>query len=239
MNRKKAVFNWSGGKDSAHALWKAMQSGEYDIVALLTTINRDTKLSTMHDIPMALLEEQSRSIGIPLRVVDLQPQGNMEEYNRSMGAAVEHFKAQGVTHFIFGDIFLHDVRSYREKQLKPMGIETVEPLWGPTTEEVMEDYLQSGFKTVVVTTMGDGLGEAAIGKEIDREFVDHLPDGCDPNGENGEYHTFCYDGPIFACPIPFHIAKVSQASYEVKMDNGKTEKFSYYFSQLEKGYKAR
>ena len=107
MNRKKAVFNWSGGKDSAHALWKAMQSGEYDIVALLTTINRDTKLSTMHDIPMALLEEQSRSIGIPLRVVDLQPQGNMEEYNRSMGAAVEHFRAQvDPTRIGLGDIFI-------------------------------------------------------------------------------------------------------------------------------------
>lgn len=119
MERIKAVFNWSGGKDSAHALLRAMQSGKYEIVALLTTVNRDTHRSTMHGIPTALLQAQADSIGIPLHIVDLTPKGNMEDYGAAMSHAVEHFKAQGVTCFIFGDIFLHDVRKYRERQLAP------------------------------------------------------------------------------------------------------------------------
>lgn len=117
MERIKAVFNWSGGKDSAHALLRAQQSGEYEIVALLTTVNRDTHRSTMHGIPTALLQMQAESIGVPLYIVDLTPKGNMEDYDVAMSRAVEHFKTQGVTRFIFGDIFLHDVRKYREQQL--------------------------------------------------------------------------------------------------------------------------
>ena len=162
MERIKAVFNWSGGKDSAHALLRAQQSGEYEIVALLTTVNRDTHRSTMHGIPTALLQMQAESIGVPLYIVDLTPKGNMEDYDVAMSRAVEHFKTQGVTRFIFGDIFLHDVRKYREQQLSPHGIEIVEPLWGKSSEEVMNDFLVSGFRTVVVTTMADGLGLSLI-----------------------------------------------------------------------------
>ena len=115
MERKKSVFNWSGGKDSAHALWRAMQSDEYEIVALLTTANRSTRRSTMHGIPESLLLAQAERIGVPLHVVDLVPQGGMEDYGEAMTRAVGHFRQQGVTHFIFGDIFLHDVRRYREE----------------------------------------------------------------------------------------------------------------------------
>lgn len=205
MERTKAVFNWSGGKDSAHALWRAIESQRYEIVALLTTVNHDTRRSTMHGIPFPLLQAQAASIGIPLHAVDLTPKGDMEDYQTAMSQAVAHFKAQGVTHFIFGDIFLHDVRKYREQQLAPHGIEVVEPLWGRSSETVMHDFLASGLQTVVVTTMADGLGAAAIGRTIDSDFIASLPAGTDPNGENGEYHTFCYDGPIFrthARPVP-------------------------------------
>ena len=233
MKKIKAVFNWSGGKDSAHALWKAISSGKYDIIALLTTINRNTRLSTMHDIPISLLEEQSRSIGIPLYTVQLIPHGDMQDYSKAMEKAVIHFKQQGVSHFIFGDIFLHDVRSYREKQLAPMGMETVEPLWGMTSEEAIASYLDAGFKAVVVTTMDNGLGEAAIGKELDRSFLEQLPEDCDPNGENGEYHTFCYDGPIFSFPIPFLMGKSEKQSYDIRMENGSVQTFTYCFSRLE------
>ena len=203
MERIKTVFNWSGGKDSAHALLRAQQSDNYEIVALLTTVNRATRRSTMHDIPLQLLQVQADSIGIPFHVVNLAPKGNIEDYGAAMSQAVMHFKVLGVTHFIFGDIFLHDVRKYREQQLARHGIEVVEPLWGKTSEKVMEDFLVSGLRTVVVTTMADGLGAEAIGREIDRDFIGSLPDGFDPNGENGEYHTFCYGGPIFRYPIPF------------------------------------
>ena len=232
MEKIKAVFNWSGGKDSAHALWRAIRSGRYEIVALLTTVNRDTHRSTMHGIPMPLLEAQAESIGIPLQVVDLTPKGNMEDYAEAMSRAVEEFKARGVTHFIFGDIFLHDVRKYREQQLAPHGIEVVEPLWGQSSEEVMRDYLATGLKTVVVTTMADGLGAGAIGQVIDAGFVASLPAGTDPNGENGEYHTFCHDGPIFRSPVSFRLGEPFSESYDIRLDDGGTKTYTYWFADL-------
>lgn len=231
--RKKAVFNWSGGKDSAHALWRAMRSGAYDIVALLTTVNDDTRRSTMHAIPQPLLEAQARSIGIPLHVVDLTPQGNMEDYGAAMSRAVSHFKAAGVTHFIFGDIFLHDVRRYREQQLAPHGIAVVEPLWGETSEEVMRGFLASGLRTLVTTTTDDGLGRDAIGRTVDAAFVASLPAGVDPNGENGEYHTFCYDGPIFRTPVRFRLGLPFSQSCDIRLDDGTQKRYTYWFAGLE------
>lgn len=228
----KAVFNWSGGKDSAHALWRAIESGRYEIAALLTTVNRDTRRSTMHAIPTALLEAQAASIGIPLHTVDLTPKGNMEDYATAMREAVEHFKSQGVTHFIFGDIFLHDVRRYRERQLAPHGIEVVEPLWDKSSEEVMHDFLASGLKTVIVTTTEDGLGAAALGRMVDREFVASLPADADPNGENGEYHTFCYDGPIFRWQVPFRLGETLRRNYDIRLDDGTTATYTYWFADL-------
>lgn len=233
MERIKAVFNWSGGKDSAHALWRAVESQRYEIVALLTTVNRDTRRSTMHGIPLPLLQAQAESIGIPLAIVDLTPKGNMEDYETAMSHAVAQFKEQGVTHFIFGDIFLHDVRKYREQQLAPHGIEVVEPLWGRSSEEVMRDFLDSGLQTVVVTTMADGLGAAAIGHTIDREFIASLPADTDPNGENGEYHTFCYDGPIFRTRVPFRLGEPFSRSYDVRLDDGTVKTYSYWFADLQ------
>lgn len=119
MEKPKAVFNWSGGKDSALALYKVLKEGKYEVVALLTTVNRDKQRSTMHDIPLALLEKQAKSIGIPLHIVNLPPAGSSEDYKNKMLETVEAFKDKGVTHFIFGDIFLHDVRKYREEALNP------------------------------------------------------------------------------------------------------------------------
>lgn len=232
MNKIKAVFNWSGGKDSAHALLRAVESEKYEIVALLTTVNRDTHRSTMHGIPLTLLEAQAASIGIPLYIVDLTPKGNMEDYSSAMSQAVQHFKDLGVTHFIFGDIFLHDVRQYREQQLAPYDIKVVEPLWGESSKKVMENFLSSGLKTIIVTTMADGLGAAAIGKLIDREFVSLLSANIDPNGENGEYHTFCYDGPIFQYPVAFHLGEAFSQSYDIRLDDGTVQTYSYWFANL-------
>ena len=230
--KKKAVFNWSGGKDSAHALWRVMQTNEYDIIALLTTTNSKTQLSTMHNIPIDLLEAQSESIGIPLFVVPLTPRGNMDDYSTAMRHAATHFKEMGVTHFIYGDIFLNDIRRYREAELAPLGITVVEPLWGGTSAEIIEAYLNTGLQTIIVTTEANGLGIEAIGKIIDRNFVDSLPAECDPNGEKGEYHTFCFDGPIYKYPIPFKLGKPVQKSYDINLDDGTTKTYTYCFANL-------
>ena len=228
----RAVLKWSGGKDSAHALWRVMREGMYRVEALLTTVNRATRKSTMHDIPLPLLEAQAERIGIPLYIVDLTPSGDMADYSEAMSCAVGHFRAQGITHFIFGDIFLHDVRRYREEQLAPYGIEVVEPLWGAASPEVMDGFLSTGLRCVVVTTMYDGLGLSAIGREVDAAFVASLPSNVDPNGENGEYHTFCYDGPIFSSPVPFALGSPSMRSYDISLDDGTIRRYTYCFADL-------
>lgn len=230
--KKKAIFNWSGGKDSALALYKILQNQEYEIISLLTTVNSATDRSSMHAIPVSLLRKQAQSIGLPLYIVELAPTGEMVGYNQAMLKATEHFKALGVTHFIFGDIFLFDVRSYREKQLNPHGIEVVEPLWDKSTTQIMEEFLESGLKTIVVTTMANLLDENYVGRNIDEEFVKKLPKDIDICGENGEYHTFCYDGPIFNYPISYSLGKPFLVSNEVKMEDGTLQTFTYWYSNL-------
>ena len=232
MEKKKAVMNWSGGKDAAHALLRVMQSEEYEVVALLTTINQTNQLSTMHHIPLSLLEAQSESIGIPLELVELKPAGNMEDYTLAMTKAIQKLKEKGVTHFIYGDIFLEEIRTYRESVLAPFGITLVEPLWGNTSAEIMEAYLTTGLKTVIVTTENKGLGLEAIGKIIDRDFIEQLPANCDPNGENGEYHTFCFDGPIYRYPVPHRLGTPFRKSYDINLDDGTTQTFTYCFADL-------
>lgn len=231
--RKKAVFNWSGGKDSALALHRAIASGEYEIISLLTTVNRGTGRSSMHAIPEKILHAQSESIGIPLKIVYLSDNGEMIDYEQAMSGAVIGFKELGATHFIFGDIFLHDVRSYREKQLAPHGLEVVEPLWDMGVSQVMEEFLASGLHTVVVTTMADLLGREFIGRTIDSSFVADLPSGVDVCGENGEYHTLCYDGPIFRHPVMFSLGEPFLFSHEVGMEDGSRQTFSYWFANID------
>lgn len=229
----RAVFNWSGGKDSALALYKTLQAGEYDVVALLTTVNRVSRRSSMHGIPHSLLQLQADSIGLPLYVVDLRPQGDMADYENAMEKAVNCFKEQGVKHFIFGDIFLEEVRRYREKQLAPYGIEVVEPIWGRSSAEIVEEFLSSGLQTVVVTTTAGKLDEAFVGRRIDRAFLCDLPEGVDVCGENGEYHTFCYAGGMFSYPVPFTLGKPRKESFPVKLEDGTEQVCSYWFADLQ------
>ncbi|PVU85329.1 hypothetical protein BB559_000579 [Furculomyces boomerangus] len=229
----KTVFNWSGGKDSSLALYKILQQKQYDVVALLTTVNRDSKKSTMHNIPNELLERQAERIGIPLYIVDLIPEGNMADYEREMTKAVNHFKDIGVTHFVFGDIFLQDIYEHRKKNLEPHGITVVEPLWGKTSEKVMQEFFASGLKTIIVTTMADVLGEKYIGKHIDQTLVNDMPENADICGENGEYHTFCYAGPIFSSPVPYTLGKPTKKTFNIKLDDGTSKDYSYWFANLD------
>ncbi|WP_027125402.1 ATP-binding domain-containing protein [Gelidibacter mesophilus] len=228
--RKKAVFNWSGGKDSALALLKTLQENELEVVSLLTTINQDTLTSSIHAIPLKFLLKQADSIGISLYSVPLSE--GKKTYEEGMAEAIRHFKNQGVTHFIFGDIFLADVKLYRESKLHPLGIEVVEPLWGKTSEEVMHEFLKSGIKTKIIVTQADKLDQSFIGKEIDSAFVKSLPVGIDLCGENGEYHTFSYDGELFKYKIDFEICEANLISYDFKMDDGEVKSYEYWQAEI-------
>lgn len=232
MRAKKAVFNWSGGKDSALALYKIMQNEEYEVVSLLTTVNRQSGRSTMHGIPTSLLLKQAESIGLPLYIVDLTPKGNIVDYETAMTAAINHFLQRGIDHFVFGDIFLHDVRSYREKQLSPYGITVVEPLWDKTSEQIMDEFLESGLQTVIVTITEGVVSETLIGRVIDRALIESLPQEVDVCGENGEYHTFCYAGGMFREPVAFSLGEPIRQTYPVNLSDGSTKDFTYWFANL-------
>lgn len=227
MNKtRKTVFNWSGGKDSALALQKLLKSGSYEVVSLLTTINSDTETSSIHSIPVSTLEKQARCIGIPLYKVYVSK--DLKNYETSMRKVVTHFKQQGVECFAFGDIFLADIKAYRERKLNPLGIEVLEPLWNMTSEEVMRDFLASGIKTRLIVTQADKLTAAYIGKELDAELVASFPEDVDLCGENGEYHTLAYDGDLFRVPLEFEISRTIKISHDILLDSGETKRFDYW-----------
>ena len=227
---KKAVFNWSGGKDSALALQKVLEGKEFEIIALLTTITAETNTSSIHGIPLELLKKQAQSIGIPLYLVGLTK--DIKTYEDEMLKAVNHFKQLGVAHFIFGDIFLTDVKNYRESKLLPLGIEVVEPLWGKTSLEVMGEFLKSGIKSKIIVTQADKLDQSFIGRDLDRSVIDSFPINVDVCGENGEYHTLSYAGDLFKTPIDFAILETVLITHEFKLDTGEIKKCDYWQAKL-------
>jgi len=206
ISRPKAIFCWSGGKDSAYCLHKVLTANLYDVIGLLTTVNATHRRVSMHGVREELLRLQAESIGIPLRIVYVSD-GTNEEYEKEMETALLEAKAKGANHVIFGDIFLEDLRAYREQNLAKVGMQAVFPLWKRNTAELISDFLREGFKTITCCTNDAWLGQDQVGHLIDLHFIETLPAAVDPCGENGEYHTFCFDGPLFSHPVNFTVGE--------------------------------
>ena len=223
---EKAILNWSGGKDSALALQKVLKENEFEIIALLTTFNEVDESSSAHSIPLHLIEKQAASIGIPLYPVFIDKSPN--DYENKMLLAVNHFKAKGVNHFIYGDLYLDEIRNYRESKLNPQGIDVVEPIWGQTPKKTIQAFLNSGIKAKIVTTQADKLDESYIGKEINQELIENLPNGVDVCGENGEFHTFVYAGDLFENEIEFEIEETYKLSFDIKLNTDEVNTFEYW-----------
>jgi len=228
--RKKAVFNWSGGKDSALALQKVLQENEFEVIALLTTFNEADESSSAHSVPLSLMEKQAQAIGIELYPIFINKSPN--DYENKMLKAVEYFKSRGVAHFIFGDLYLDEIRTYRESKLNPHGIEVVEPIWGNSPKETMQSFLKSGLKVKIITTQADKLGESFIGQDLSLELIENLPKDIDICGENGEYHTFVYAGNIFKNEVYFQIEKAYKISFDIKLDTGEVKAYEYWQAKL-------
>ncbi|UOK41845.1 MULTISPECIES: diphthine--ammonia ligase [Flavobacterium] len=212
--KKKALFNWSSGKDSALALYKTLQNSEIEIVSLLTSVNKQYNRISMHGVRAELLEQQAQSIGLPLYKMEIPEMPTMEVYEDVMRQALNHFKEKGVTHSVFGDIFLEDLRKYREDKLAEMQLEGVFPLWKIDTKELIQEFLDLGFKTIVTCVNERNLDKSFVGRVIDEQFITDLPENVDVCGENGEFHTFTFDGPIFSKPIDFEIGEIVYRKYE-------------------------
>jgi uncharacterized protein (TIGR00290 family) len=235
-------MNWSGGKDSSLCLYKAIQEKKYNIEYLLTSVNKTHKRISMHGVRQELLYKQAEAIGIPLKLVELSEKPEMGEYETEMEKKVLEIKNEGIHNTLFGDIFLEDLRKYREEKLSQLGITAHFPLWNIPSLVLMEEFISLGFKAIIVCINEKFLDKSFCGRIIDENFVKDLPKDVDICGENGEYHSFVFDGPIFTRPVEFKKGEIVYKEYPKPKTDKKAcfreprdyerENYGFYFCDL-------
>ncbi|WP_185209360.1 diphthine--ammonia ligase [Chryseobacterium sp. C3] len=232
--KPKAIFNWSSGKDSALALYKILKEEKFEVTSLLTSINKEFQRISMHGVHVSLLEKQAESLGFPLIKMELPKEPSMEEYREIIGRTMTEIQSQGITHSIFGDIFLEDLKKYREDQLRSIGMEGVFPLWKINTTDLIREFLDLGFKTIVTCVNETYLDKSFAGRIIDEDFIKDLPENVDVCGENGEFHTFTFNGPLFKNPVEFEIGEIVKKTYpKPKSDeNSEDDEYVFWFCDL-------
>ena len=200
--KERVVVGWSGGKDSALALREIVASDAFEVVALVTTVTSGYDRISMHGVRCALLDEQAAAIGVPLRKVTIPPGASNAQYEAAMHEALREFKWAGVTRVVFGDLFLTEIRAYRDRMLAEIGMTAIYPVWGRDTTELARDFIAYGFEAVLVCVDPKQIDPAFAGRTFDASLLRDLPPTADPCGENGEFHTFVYNGPIFRRAVP-------------------------------------
>ena len=210
----KAFLNWSGGKDSALSLYHILQEKKFDVKLLVTTLSMEYQRISMHGVRAELLNQQASCINLPLHKIWLPEMPSMEVYNEVMRENLLELKRTGIGYSIFGDIFLEDLRKYREEKLKEVGLKGQFPLWKRNTEELINEFIDLGFKAILVCVDERCLEKSFVGRIIDRKLINDLPENVDPCGENGEYHSFVFDGPLFEKPVPFKKGEVVYKQYD-------------------------
>ena len=201
------VFSWSGGKDSVLALF-LLNREKFNVRTLITSISEEYIRVSMHGVRKELLEKQANSIGIPVITISLPKETTNEEYEKIMKREMLYFKSHRIYHVVFGDIFLEDIRNYRESNLSKIGMKAMFPLWKKDTMELAQNFINLGFKAIITSIDSKFLDGSFVGKIFDRDFLDSLPPNVDPCGENGEFHSFVFDGPIFSYPIKFQKGEI-------------------------------
>ena len=196
MNEK-ILFSWSGGKDSAMSLFEVQKNSSDEISALLTTVTEDYDRISMHGVRRVLLEQQAASLGLPLEKIYITKNASNDEYEAKMKTKLMEYQSRGVSSVVFGDIFLEDLRKYREENLSKIGMKGIFPIWKRDTTKLANTFMDLGFKAVITCIDSKALDKTFVGRPYDKQFLADLPSGVDPCGENGEFHSFVYDGPIF------------------------------------------
>ncbi|MBS1916561.1 MAG: diphthine--ammonia ligase [Bacteroidetes bacterium] len=230
-------MNWSGGKDSALCLYKAMLSKQFFISHLLTSVNAAHNRISMHGVRRSLLNAQADAIGIPLTTIELPEQPGMQEYEQAMMHKVARLKQCGCTHAIFGDIFLEDLKIYREKKLAEVDIVCAFPLWKKDTTTLVKEFISLGFRSIIVCVNEKYLDKSFCGRVIDESFLNDLPSNVDPCGENGEFHSFVFEAPIFRNPVSCATGEIVYRKYNAPdtddndSHSGASE-YGFYFCDL-------
>lgn len=212
------VLSWSGGKDAVLCLKRMVADDMATVECLLTVASEEYCRSSQHGVRIELVEEQARRLGLPLHTVWLPPAASLETYNRYMDDALTNIAARGIDTAAYGDVFLEDLRTFRERRLTRLGMTGRFPLWQQPTDKVARSFLDAGFRAVVVCVNAQKLDRNFVGRPFDHTFLDALPDGVDPCGEHGEFHTFVYDGPLFSDPVPIERGKVVYRTYETRTE---------------------
>lgn len=205
--RTSVVMSWSGGKDSCIALHDIQKTEKYRVAALLTTLTRDYDRISMHGVRRILLEQQADSLGLPLREVFISKGASNQEYETAMEEAFSAYREQGIDSIVFGDLFLEDIKAYREQFLARHNMRGLFPVWKRDTPGFIKRFIELGFKAVVTCVDSKALDQSYAGRLIDKDFLSSLPVDVDPCGENGEFHSFVYDGPIFKNAVKFSIGE--------------------------------
>lgn len=197
MMKTKAYLNWSSGKDAMLALHQLENDRDYSVEKLVTTVNSEHDRISMHGVRKTLLQQQAKSLGLPLEIINLKGDISLSAYNETMETHLKKLKNEGFSTVVFGDILLEDLKAYRENQLKKIGLKAVFPLWKKNTTNLIEIFLDLGYKAIVVCVNAKVLDKSFCGRLIDEKFLSDLPENVDPCGENGEFHTFVFNGPAF------------------------------------------
>lgn len=232
-----AVMNWSGGKDSSLCLHRLLKRADIRVNRLVTTVNKAHNRVSMHGLRTELLKRQAAALELPLQIIELPAEPSMDEYNAVMDNCLNGWKEEGITHSVFGDIFLEDLRAYRESRLEGTGIAPKFPLWKKDTRKLAREFIELGFKAILVCVDAQKLGKEFAGRFYDDALLKDLPEGVDPCGENGEFHTFVYDGPCFDHPISFQKQEIAYRSYpapEADSDrtSSKKKESGFWFQDL-------
>jgi len=211
--RRRVLVSWSGGKDSCMALDEILRApATYEVAALLTTVARDDGRVQIHHVRRALLERQAAALGLPLLQVEIRKGATNAEYESALEAGITSHRAQqqgGVAEIVFGDLFLADIRAYRETLLARLGMRGLFPVWGQDTSRFVRDFLARGFKAIVTSVNADALPASFAGCALDEDFLARLPHEVDPCGEHGEFHTYVHGGPLFSEEIKFRIGETT------------------------------
>lgn len=215
---RKTIFAWSSGKDSAYALWTLRQDPDVEVVGLLTTMNGTVGRVSMHGVRDSLLEAQARAMGLPLFRVSLPDPCSDEEYRSLMGCFIAEARQDGVEAIAFGDLFLTDVRKYREAQLAGTGIEPMFPLWGRPTRTLAREMIESGMRALITCVDTDVLDRSFLGRPFDQTLLDDLPETVDSCAENGEFHSVVVAGPMFEHPLDVAVGEVEDRGRFVWVD---------------------
>jgi uncharacterized protein (TIGR00290 family) len=206
-------LSWSGGKDSARALYEIQKANSHSVAALLTTITEDYDRISMHGVRRALLEQQAEALGLPLKKVFIPKDATNATYESRMRALLEEGLRAGIDTVAFGDIFLEDLKLYRERNLTQLGMKGIFPIWKQDSQELAQSFIRMGFKARLVCVDSAILDPSFAGSAFDEELLRHLPPRVDPCGENGEFHSFVYDGPNFQQPVKHTLGEVVQRDH--------------------------